>query len=462
MASADRHSEETKSTSGAENTIYALASGAGHAGIAVVRLSGGACAGIFEELTNQGMPIARMAVLRQLTDPATGDAIDQAMIIWFPGPASFTGEDVLEFHVHGSPAVLGHLFDVLRMRPDTRMAEPGEFSRRAFLNGKLDLTEAEGLADLVAAETREQARQARRQKDGALGRLYERWREALVGVLAHLEAEIDFAPDEEVPEGLAENAASILDQVRSEVKAHLEDERGERLRHGLHVAVVGPPNAGKSTLINTLARRDIAITTDTPGTTRDILEVALDIEGYPLTLVDMAGLRETDDPIERIGVERARRRAREAEGIIALFDGAGWPDLDPETCSLIDEHSIVAINKVDLLEGPAEIGMKEHHAIGISCRTGEGLECLVLALAEMARRTMSVGEAPLLTRVRHREALGDVLSALIRMRASENDLDLGLMAENLRHAVHSIGRVTGRVGVEDLLDQIFGEFCIGK
>ncbi len=448
--------------SAAETTIYALASGAGRAGIAVVRLSGKSCAAICEALTRKPIPRARQADLRLLVDKHNDDIIDQAIVIWFPGPRSFTGEDVLEIHLHGGPAVLAHLFDVLGARPDTRIAMPGEFSRRAFLHGRLDLTEAEGLADLIAAETREQASQARRQKNGALGQLYKSWRERLVQALTHVEAEIDFAPDEEVPDGLSRQSTLMLESIRNEVDRHLEDDRGERLRSGLEVAVIGPPNAGKSSLINLLAKRDIAIVTDRPGTTRDILEVPLEIEGYPLTLVDMAGLRATEDVVERIGVDRARRRAEDADIVLGLFDGACWPNVDQDVAAYLDKNTIIAVNKTDLLAADDVLLVKGRRAMGLSCLTGDGIDALVAMLGRRAKDSMSTGDAPLLTRVRHREALRDVREALVGALAEGAGSDLALIAENLRHAVHNLGRITGHVGVEDLLDRIFGEFCIGK
>ena len=444
-------------------TIYALASGAGRSGVAVIRISGKASGQICQELSGRPLPNSRMASLRRLVDPSNGEMIDQAIVIWSPAPASFTGEDVLELHSHGSPAVLAQLFDVLQGRPDTRLAEPGEFSRRAFLNNKMDLTEAEGLADLIAAETRQQARQARQQMDGALGRLYARWREILIGALAHVEAEIDFAPEEEVPDGLMMQLMPELAKLKLEIEAHLgDDRRGERLRAGLQVALVGPVNAGKSSLINKLSKRDVAIVTDIPGTTRDVLEVPLEIDGYPLTIADMAGLRETDDPVERQGVERARVRAGEADYNLALFDGATWPDVDPETMALLDDRALVVLNKTDLLNESGSLEIGGYKTIGISCHTGDGLDHLVTALADVARRSMNVGDAPLLTRARHREALIDVKTALDRLDHEVGDIELALLAENLRIAANGIGRITGRVYVDDLLDRIFGEFCIGK
>ena len=327
----------------------------------------------------------------------------------------------------------------------------------------MDLTAAEGLADLVAAETGAQARQALRQLDGELGRLYERWRSELLGALARLEAEIDFSADQDVPGDMMSAVRPVLEKVSAEMAAHVDDaRRGERLRAGLTIAVVGPPNAGKSSLINRLAQRDVAIVTPEPGTTRDVLEVHLDLAGYPVTLLDTAGLREPQGGAEAEGVRRARQRAAEADLRLALLDGALWPALDPETLALVDEGTVVAVNKADLGRLAGDLVVAGRPAARLSCRTGEGLDRLLDVLSARAAAQMAAGEAPLLTRARHRAALQSAQEALGRIAALPSDAELALVAEDLRLAVRAIGRITGRVGVEDLLDRIFAEFCIGK
>jgi tRNA modification GTPase len=384
-------------------------------------------------------------------------------VVWFPGPASATGEDVLELHVHGGRAVMAELLLALARLPGLRPADPGEFTRRAFLFGRIDLTAAEGLADLVAAETRAQARQALRQLDGELGRLYERWRSELLGALARLEAEIDFSADQDVPADMMSAVRPVLEKVSAEMAAHVDDaRRGERLREGLTIAVVGPPNAGKSSLINRLAQRDVAIVTPEPGTTRDVLEVHLDLAGYPVTLLDTAGLREPVGGAEAEGVRRARQRAADADLRLALFDGALWPALDPETLALLDEGALVAVNKADLGRLQGDLVVAGRLAVRLSCLTGEGIERLLELLSARAKEQMAIGEAPLLTRARHRAALHGAQEALGRIAALPAHAELALVAEDLRLAVRAIGRITGRVGVEDLLDRIFAEFCIGK
>ncbi|MGI9437471.1 MAG: tRNA modification GTPase, partial [Geminicoccaceae bacterium] len=285
---------------------------------------------------------------------------------------------------------------------------------------------------------------------------------------AHLEAEIDFAPEDEVPEGLTDRVLPTLRKLKQEIEDHLQDyRRGERLRTGLEAAVIGPPNAGKSSLINKLSKRDIAIVTAIPGTTRDVLEVALDLDGYPLTLADMAGLRDTDDPIEALGVERALARAADADIRVVLLDGETWPKIDPMIAALIDDQAILALNKTDLLDLPADVEIAigeagDRRALPISCLTGDGIDRLIDKLTNLARHAMAPGNLPSLTRARHRDALIDVSAALARVDEAGERPELALIAEDLRIATHAMGRITGAVGIEDVLDQIFGEFCIGK
>ncbi|HSA80056.1 MAG TPA: tRNA uridine-5-carboxymethylaminomethyl(34) synthesis GTPase MnmE, partial [Geminicoccaceae bacterium] len=374
------------------------------------------------------------------------------------------GEDVLELQIHGGRAVMAGLLDALAGLPGLRAAEPGEFSRRAFLNGRLDLTAAEGLADRVAAETRAQASQALRQLEGELGRQYDRWREELLAALSRLEAAIDFAPEEEdVPADLLAAVRPAVARLAAEIAAHLADgRRGERLRDGLTIAVLGPPNAGKSSLVNRLARRDVAIVTAQPGTTRDVLEVHLDLGGYPVTILDTAGLREATDEVEAEGVRRARDRAVRADLRLLLFDGAAWPELDAATLALADGDALCVINKADLAPLPAQLRVARRPAVRLSCRTGEGFERLLEVLSATAAERMAPAMTPLLTRSRHRSSLRATLEGLERFRLAPNGGELALLAEDLRLATRALGRITGRVGVDDILDRIFTEFCIGK
>ena len=439
-------------------TIFALASGRGRAGIAVVRLSGPRAGDALTRLTRQPLPPPRTARLVRLRDPADEAPLDDALTLWFPGPASFTGEDMVELHLHGGPAVVTGVLDALGRIDRLRAAEPGEFSRRAFLSGKLDLTAIEGLADLVAADTVQQRRQALDQMAGRLGALYEGWRGRLLRLLAAVEAEIDFGEEEgDVGAGAGASLAHEIPALAAEIAAHLADEnRGERLRDGLQVAIVGPPNAGKSSLLNALARRDVAIVAAVPGTTRDVLEVRLDLSGYPLILADTAGLRAGGDEIEAEGVRRARGRAAAADLRLLVIDAAAPPELGDLGFD-VDGDTLVLANKVDLAPTPDVYGGRT--PISLSLRDGRGLDEVVSRLEGEAARRLASSSAPVISRARHRGALEACIRALGRAEAAEGD---DLAAEDLRLAGYALGRITGRVDVEDILDIVFAEFCIGK
>ncbi|HJO72638.1 MAG TPA: tRNA uridine-5-carboxymethylaminomethyl(34) synthesis GTPase MnmE [Rhodospirillales bacterium] len=442
-----------------DETIFALSSGGPRAGVAVVRLSGPGAAGALSHLTGAAPPAARRMSRATFCDPISGETIDQGLAVWFPAPASFTGEDVVEFHVHGGRAVVGAVLDALAAIPALRVAEPGEFTRRAFEHGKLDLTAAEGLADLINAETEAQRRQALRQMEGELGRLYGGWHGVLVGLVARLEATIDFS-DEDLPGDLEEDVRRDVLGLDAAIAAHVRDDRrGERLRDGVHLAIIGPPNAGKSSLLNLLARRDAAIVAETAGTTRDIIEIHLDLGGYPLVIADTAGLRATVSRVEDEGVRRALRRARDADLKLAVFDGAIWPETDGRTAEFVDARTIVVVNKVDLGRPPPPLAVAGRPALPVSALTGEGIEELLAVLEGEVASCCPSSAAPLLTRTRHRAALEECRGALARY------LEAGaaeLAAEDLRLAARALGCITGRVDVEDILDVIFRDFCIGK
>ncbi len=437
-------------------TIYALSSAPGRAGIAVVRVSGPQAGPVYQAVTGLSIDTPRLVHRVGLTDPATGERLDDGLAVWFPAPNSYTGEDIVEFHIHGGVAVPAALLDVLSRRPGLRLAEPGEFTRRAFLGGKLDLTESEGVIDLIDAETEAQRRQALRQSEGALRQLYEAWIERLTGILAHLEADIDF-PDEDLPDTIISAQKHHISLIIGELTQHLDDaQRGERLRLGLDIAIIGPPNAGKSSLLNLLARRDAAIVSSRAGTTRDVIEVHLDLAGYPVVLADTAGIREARDEVEWEGVRRALGAAARADLKIAIFDAAEEP---PPAPSYIDQNTIVVVNKIDRSPIPAwaaDVGIKQ---FAISVTTGDGVEALLSGLQELVTERIGITGAPLLTRARHREALADCTAALQR---SVTVALPELAAEDVRLAVRALGRITGRVDVEDILDVVFRDFCIGK
>jgi tRNA modification GTPase len=430
-------------------TLFALASAAGRGAIAVWRLSGPDVAVGLQALTSRNLPAPRRAVLRALTDPSTGILIDHALVLWLPAPASYTGEDSAELHCHGGRAVAESVAAALGRLPGFRPAEPGEFSRRAYLNGKLDLTEAEAVADLAAAETEAQRRQALAQAGGALSTLYDGWRSRLIHLRAHLEADIEF-PDDDIGDPVAELSGQ-LKELRSAIADHLADaRRGERLREGLTIAVIGAPNAGKSSLVNSLARRDVAIVSPEAGTTRDAIEVHLDLGGYPVTLVDTAGLRSAPGTIEAEGIARARARAGAADLVLALFAADGPPDA--ETLAMIDDRTIRVTSKADL-------GGTVTEALAISTTTNAGIDTLLKVLTDRVAGLFADRGAPPPTRARHRQALTLCLAALDASGAAPLP---ELAAEELRIAADELGRITGRIDIEDMLDSVFRDFCIGK
>lgn len=440
-----------------DDTIYALASAPGRAGVAVLRVSGAAAADALARLTRRDLPPPRLAKLRRLFD-AAGTPIDDALVLFFPGPRSFTGEDVVELHVHGGPAVVAAALRALGQVPHCRLAEAGEFTRRAFHNHKLDLAQIEGIADLVAAETEAQRRQALRQAEGAQSLLYDSWRDRLLRALARLEAFIDF-PDEDLPEQLIRSIDGEVAALAGEIELHLLDHRGERLRDGLTIAILGAPNAGKSSLLNVLAQREAAIVSERAGTTRDVIEVRLDLGGYPVTMADTAGLRASADEIEREGIARALARARRADVKLLVFDGGNWPAIDNETAKQIDDRALLVVNKADLLKEPEPVAIDGQAVIKVSAKTGRGLDALTRALTTLAAAGLESGADVVVTRARHRQALEECHLALLRAAGARQP---ELKAEDLRLAVRELGRITGRVDVEDVLDVIFKEFCIGK
>lgn len=443
------------------DTIFALATAQGRAGIAVIRLSGPAAgAAVLRLSARSALPVPRRAVRCTLSDPCTGDPLDDGLLLWFPGPASFTGEDVAELHIHGGRATVEAVAGALS-RFGLRPAEPGEFSRRAFLAGRIDLTAAEAMADLVDAETDAQRRQALRQLGGGLSATLDAWRGRLIDLLAHTEAWIDF-PDEDLPPEVGEAARAGVAALAVEIGEFLADNRrGERLRHGFRIAIVGAPNVGKSSLLNAVAARDVAIVSETAGTTRDVIEVHLDLGGWPVTLADTAGLREAADEIEREGVRRALDRAEAADLRLVVF--ASGNETDTASLGVLARDpaaAIAVVNKADLGGGIPE-ALASFRPLSVSARTGAGLPELLTAVETAAASALGGGasEGAPLTRLRHRTALEACLAALERAgTAAEPEL----MAEDLRLAARALGRITGRVDVEDLLDAIFRDFCIGK
>ena len=478
------------------DTIFAPASGIGRAAVAVIRISGLASEAVLRSLTGGPAPPPRRASLRKLVDPDTREQIDEAIVLWMPGPGTFTGEDQAELQIHGSLAVRSALLRVLSLLPNCRAAEPGEFTRRAFLNGRLDLTAVEGLADLIDAETETQRRQALRQLEGGLGRKVEAWRDQLIDALAACEAALDFADEDDVPADVAANAAAAVADVRRDIARALGDaRRGERIRDGFQVVIAGPPNAGKSTLLNALARRDVAIVSPIPGTTRDVIEVRCDLGGLPVTFADTAGLRESQDVIERAGIERARQRMERADLVLWLEPPEENPPL-PHAEGLAKLASLEARKTVVRPSGPrshaapqdeeiedsssgpisevlhlrvatkSDVGPAQRHVdLSVSAKTGAGIDELLAKIGSVAGEAMDTGSDAVLTRERHRAILVQVGACLDRVALvgqGSGEPRIELVAEDIRLALRYLGRMTGAVDVEDILDRIFASFCIGK
>jgi tRNA modification GTPase len=481
------------------DTIFALSSGRPPAAIGVVRISGPRAGEALKALADK-IPAPRQAAFVRLRNPQTQEPIDEALALWFPAPHSETGEDTAELQLHGGRAVIAATLAALSALEGLRPAEAGEFTRRAFENGKLDLTAVEGLADLVMAETEGQRRQALRHMQGLLGKRAESWRERLTRALALTEARIDFSDEADVPEDLVQLALALARELEGDIAAALADgHRGERLREGLVVAIAGPPNAGKSTLLNLLAKREAAIVSPYAGTTRDVIEVHFDLAGWPVTLLDTAGIRESDDPVEREGVRRARDRAAAADLVLWVVDATAGesPPARRQPPGASEPPVWLVRNKIDLLgasgrnESECQQGRKSEPEVrtnkalktmankgltrnieaeftsgepefNLSATTGKGFEILLAALARHAEAFLAGGEPALVTRERHRRALEDALAALRRALEPRLAGHEDLLAEELRIAARALGRLTGRVDVEDILDVIFRDFCIGK
>jgi len=442
-------------------TIYALASAPGKAGVSILRVSGPQALHSFHALTGRNNPVPRQSYLCTLSDPVSRETIDKALTVFFESPSSFTGEDVAEYYLHGSRAVTDKMMDVLSNQGNHRLAMPGEFTRRAFENGKLDLTEAEAVADLINAQTQLQRNQALRQLEGGLKILYEKWCLELTKILAYLEADLEF-PDEDDAIGAAEKIRPQLENLISDLDNHLQDNRrGEILRDGFRICIIGAPNAGKSSLMNVLAKRDVAIVSDIAGTTRDVIEVYLDLDGYPVVLFDTAGLRQDrldlhgQDYIEAEGIKRTVQQAQQADLKILLYDGQ-QAEPDPLTLSFTDDNSLALVSKSDL---PIKLNYPAPH-IQVSSTTSEGIPALLDKIRDFIAGRMGGSEQMSLTRLRHRHSLEECRASL--QRSIQRDILPELVAEDVRLAIRALGQITGRVDVEDILDVVFRDFCIGK
>jgi tRNA modification GTPase len=443
------------------DTIFAPATPAGASGVAVFRLSGPHAKAALEAISGKPCPAPRMAALRILRDPVSRETIDHALTLYFAAPASFTGEDVVELHTHGGRAVWQAITETLSALPHLRLAEPGEFTRRAFINNKMDLTAAEGIADLIHAETTAQRKQALRMVEGELEQQYEAYRRQLIRSMALVEAYIDF-PDEDIPDSVSQELRDEVNALRTTLTAHLADNRrGERIREGVQAIILGPPNAGKSTLMNYLAKRDVSIVSQTAGTTRDVIEVHLALAGYPLVIADTAGLRESSDEIETEGVRRALARAQNADLKIAVFDAGQIQIPDATTLAQIDEDTLIVINKTDAV---TELKLPDdwqgrNKIFPLSLHTGTGVDEFLKSLECNISELFFCETSPIITRTRHRRAIEQCVRHLDAFLAGG---PVELMGEELRLAVHAMASVTGRVEVDEILGEIFSSFCIGK
>lgn len=453
---------------GTTDTIIALASGSGRAGVAVVRVSGPAAAGVLRHFSKRAAPEPRVAAIRELHDGT--EFLDEALVLWMPGPNSYTGEDVVEFHVHGGPAIIEAVLASAVNSRLCRIADPGEFTRRAFDAGRLDLTQAEAIADLIDAETEGQRRQAGRLYQGEAARTFEGWRGLLMSAMAALEASIDFPDEADIPGEINLTALEPIEALAADLEAALGDAgRLRSVREGFRVAILGPPNAGKSSLMNRLARREAAIVSPVAGTTRDVVEVRLVLAGYPVWVADTAGLREASDAIEAEGVKRALARAEEADLRIWVSDASDG-DVSRETSKgsarprLAEARAgdLLVLNKADLIgSAPAMAGSED--VFVVSAQTGAGLDGLERRLQQIVRERLDADEAPLVTRARHRDLVEEALAAVERaLEGARIGMGAELVSEDLRLAARALGRITGSIDAEDLLDRIFSQFCIGK
>lgn len=441
-----------------DKTIYALSTVFGKSGIAIIRISGENALNVISEITNIDIQKikSRYAYYTPIKDKKTKELLDKALVVYFKAPHSFTGEDVVEINCHGSKAVLNSILNCLSSFSKLRLAEPGEFSKRAFYNQKMDLTEAEGLSDLIDAETKEQQKYALRQMEGNLKNLYSSWRECLVKVLSVLEAYIDF-PDEDIPQDLYDYILNTVFKTKTEIKEHLKDNNvNERLRNGFRIVIAGEANAGKSSLINTLTKRNAVIVSDIAGTTRDAIDINLDIGGYPVVITDTAGIRETDNPIEKQGIDIALQKIANADIVIALYDGnAVFKEIE----ELGNKTVVYVANKSDKLSEMQKELIKAKKHILISAKYNEGIDELISVLQNKIQDSFSSSSDFLITRIRYRKSLEYCLENLENFSLNK---EIELSAEDIRLACRAIGQITGAVHINEILDNIFGSFCIGK
>ena len=442
-------------------TIYALSTGPGISGIAIIRVSGKDTKKVIELLTNTTIPEPRVATLRKINKINTSELIDEGIILWFPGPESYTGEDMVELHVHGSKAVIDALHASISGVENCRLAEPGEFTKLAFQNGKINLLKAESIADLISAETEIQRQQAIKIMNGRSADKFNELREKLLKILSHVEAKIDF-PDEDLPEDIFKNIKKISNEVVLDIKKILDDQKvGERIREGFKIAIIGPTNAGKSSLLNHLSNRDAAIVSEIAGTTRDVIETHLNIDGYPVVVSDTAGIRDSKNEIEKKGIKLALDKAENADLKLIVIDAKSI-DFKGVLKELMDENAILVINKSDLLKEDLNSEIKNYEHVLISVKNNLNLEDLIFKIKKKLKNKFITSEDILITRERHRQHLEQSLNYLKNFEEKNEAEDFDKAAEDLRLATRHLGMIVGKVDVEEILGSIFNDFCIGK
>ncbi len=443
-------------------TIYALSSGPGLSGLAVIRISGNSCLNILKTMTNDKIPIPRVATLRKINKIDTGETIDRGIILWFPGPESYTGEDLLEFHIHGSLAVISEIQTTLSKFENCRMAEPGEFTKLAFQNGKINLLEAESIGDLISAETEIQRRQAIDVMSGFQGKKFESWRSKLIKILSNLEAKIDF-PEEDLPKDILKEIQKTSNDVKNEIKKALDDQRvGERIREGFKIAILGPTNAGKSSLLNYLSKREVAIVSETAGTTRDVIETHLNIDGYPVIMSDTAGIRDAKDEIEKKGVKLALNKAENADLNIVVIEPKSAYFTGVLKGLVNSEKTILIVNKSDLGIKNIEDELNKFNPIYISIKKEINVDKLISEIRNKLKNKFVTTDDTVITRERHRQHLIQCYENLENFENKKKEEEFDKAAEDLRLAIRHLGMIVGKVDVEEILGSIFNDFCIGK
>jgi len=442
-------------------TIYALSSGPGISGIAVIRVSGKNTAEVIKKLTGSKLPTPRVATLKKFNKNGKKELIDEGVIIWFPAPNSYTGEDLAEFHVHGSRAVIKAMHSAISKIKNCRLAEPGEFTKRAFQNGRINLLKAESVADLISSETEIQRKQALKIMGGKSADKFNSWREKLLKILSHVEAKIDF-PDEDLPKKIITEVQKTSNSVLTEIKKTLDDQNvGERIREGFKIAIIGPPNSGKSSLLNYLSKRDVAIVSEIAGTTRDVIETHLNLDGYPVIVSDTAGIRSSKNEIEKKGIKIALKRAGDAD-LRLIIVSAKNVDFTGVLKVLLTKNAILVVNKSDLIKGKLNTKFKKYKHVLVSIKKDSNLNKLITKIKSKLKNKFTTDEDILITRERHRQSLINCVQHLEKFKKMKSTQNFDKAAEDLRLATRHLGMIVGKVDVEELLSSIFNDFCIGK